>query len=108
MFRIRIIPVLLLFDGGLVKGTNFKNHKYVGDPINAVKIFNEKYVDELFFFDLSVGGESKNIQFDLISDIASEAFMPLGYGGGIKNINQIEKLFKIGIEKISINTAAYF
>ena len=108
MIRTRIIPILLLMDEGLVKGTNFKNHKYVGDPINAVKIFNEKLVDELFFFDLSVGGKSNNIQFDLISDIASEAFMPLGYGGGIKNINQIEKLFKIGIEKISINTAAYF
>lgn len=108
MIRTRIIPILLLMNGGLVKGTNFKNHKYVGDPINAVKIFNEKKVDELFFFDLSAGRENQNIQFDLISDIAGEAFMPLGYGGGIKNINQIEKLFKIGIEKISINTAAYF
>ena len=108
MFTTRIIPILLLMDEGLVKGKNFKNHKYVGDPINAVKIFNEKEVDELFFFDLSAGGKSNNIQFDLISDIASEAFMPLGYGGGIKNINQIEKLFKIGIEKVALNTAAYF
>jgi len=94
-------------DEGLVKGTNFKNHKYVGDPINAVKIFNEKLVDELFFFDIFAGKEKKDINFNLIADVASEAFMPLGYGGGIKNINQIEKLFKIGIEKVAFNTAAY-
>ena len=108
MFRIRIIPTLLLLDGGLVKGKNFKNHRYVGDPINAVKIFNEKEVDELFFFDISTGKNQQNINFNLISDIASEAFMPLGYGGGIENIYQIEQLFKIGIEKVTINTAAYF
>lgn len=108
MFRTRIIPVLLLLDDGLVKGKNFNNHKYVGDPINAVKIFNEKEVDELFFFDISVTKKNQNIKFDLISDIASEAFMPIGYGGGIKNISQIEQLFRIGIEKISINTAAFY
>lgn len=107
MIRTRIIPILLLMDEGLVKGTNFKNHKYVGDPINAVKIFNEKLVDELFFFDIFAGKEKKDINFNLIADVASEAFMPLGYGGGIKNINQIEKLFKIGIEKVAFNTAAY-
>ncbi|MDC1167246.1 AglZ/HisF2 family acetamidino modification protein [Candidatus Pelagibacter sp.] len=108
MFRTRIIPTLLLKDGGLVKGKNFKNHKYVGDPINAVKIFNEKEVDELFFFDISTGKKQQSINFNLIADIASEAFMPLGYGGGIKDIYQIEQLFKIGVEKVAINTAAFF
>jgi cyclase len=108
MLRTRIIPVLLLQDGGLVKGKQFKNHKYIGDPINSVKIFNEKEVDELFFLDISASKKNQNPDFDLISDIASQAFMPFSYGGGIKSTEQIEKLFNIGVEKIIINTTAFF
>lgn len=108
MLRTRIIPVLLLQDNGLVKGKQFKNHKYIGDPINTVKIFNEKEVDELCFLDISASNKNQNPNFDLIKDIASEAFMPFSYGGGIKNVEQIEKLFNIGVEKVIINTTAFF
>ena len=107
MLRTRIIPVLLLKDGGLVKGKQFKNHKYVGDPINAVKIFNEKEVDEVFFLDLSITQEGRKPDYALIADIANEAFMPFGYGGGIQTVSQIERLFSIGVEKAIINTAAF-
>ena len=108
MLRTRIIPTLLLQEGGLVKGKKFKDHKYVGDPINAVKIFNEKEVDELVFLDISATKRKCNPNFDLIADIASEAFMPFGYGGGITNVMQIEKLFYLGVEKVIINSAAFY
>ena len=93
----------MLKDGGLVKGKQFKNHKYVGDPINTVKIFNEKEVDELFFLDISITQENRNPDYGLIADIASEAFMPFGYGGGIQTVSQVERLFSIGVEKVIIN-----
>ena len=107
MLRTRVIPVLLLQEGGLVKGQQFKNHKYVGDPINAVKIFNEKEVHELVFLDISATDENRGPDFDLIADIASEAFMPFAYGGGVKTVDQVERLFSIGVEKAIINTAAF-
>jgi cyclase len=107
MLRTRVIPALLLKEKGLVKGQHFKNHKYVGDPLNAVKIFNEKEVDEIVFFDISATDENRGPDFDLITDIASEAFMPFAYGGGIKTVGQIERLFSIGVEKAIINTAAF-
>ncbi len=107
MLRTRVIPVLLLQGGGLVKGVQFKNHKYVGDPINAVKIFNDKEVDELVFLDISATFENREPDYKLIKDIASEAFMPFGYGGGISSVNQIEKLFSLGVEKIIINSQAF-
>lgn len=102
----RVIPVLLLKNNGLVKGVNFKNHKYVGDPINAVKVFNEKEVDELVFLDIEASLIGKKPNFDLISNIASQAFMPFAYGGGINKISDIEKLFSLGVEKIILNTTA--
>jgi cyclase len=108
MLKIRVIPTLLLRESGLVKGSQFKNHKYVGDPINAVKIFNDKEVDELIFLDIAAGQENRSPNFDLLKDIVSQAFMPFGYGGGIKEIKDIESLFRIGIEKVIINTAAFF
>lgn len=101
----RIIPCLLLKGSGLVKTVKFKDPKYVGDPINAVKIFNDKEVDELLFLDITASKNKKEPQFELIKDIASEAFMPFGYGGGITSLDQIEKLFKIGVEKVVINSA---
>jgi cyclase len=107
MLRTRVIPVLLLHESGLVKGRQFKNHKYIGDPINAVKIFNEKEVDELVFLDISATQENRDPDFDLIADITSEAFMPFAYGGGIKTIDQVKRLFSIGVEKVIINTAAF-
>jgi len=108
MFRTRVIPVLLLENSGLVKGQKFKNHKYIGDPINAVKIFNQKEVDELVFLDISENNKNKKPDFNLISKIASEAFMPFSYGGGIKDANHIEKLISIGVEKVIINTSSFF
>jgi cyclase len=107
MLRTRVIPVLLLQEGGLVKGQQFKKHKYLGDPINAVKIFNEKEVDELVFLDISATNEQREPNYEVIADIASEAFMPFGYGGGLTTVRQIEKLFSLGVEKSIINSAAF-
>jgi cyclase len=107
MLKTRVIPVLLLYDNGLVKGTKFKNHKYVGDPINAVKIFNDKEVDELVFLDIEATEKKTGPNFALLEDIATEAFIPFAYGGGITTIEQASRLFKLGVEKIIINTAAY-
>ena len=107
MLRVRVIPTLLLRNAGLVKGSQFKDHRYVGDPINAVKIFNEKEVDEMVFLDIGATASGKGPNFDLLRDIASEAFMPFGYGGGVSSCDQIEKLFNLGVEKVIINSAAY-
>lgn len=106
MLSVRVIPTLLLRNNGLVKGCKFKNHKYVGDPVNAVKIYNDKEVDELIFLDITATADGRGPNFELLEDIASQAFMPFGYGGGLKSIEEIEKIFKIGIEKVVLNTAA--
>ncbi len=106
MLKTRVIPCLLLKDGGLVKTIQFKDPKYIGDPVNTVKIFNEKEIDELIILDISATIEGREPSFDIISRIASECFMPLGYGGGIKNIKDIEKIFNIGVEKVVINNYA--
>lgn len=107
MNRARIIPFLLLQEGSLVKTRKFANSKYIGDPINAVKIFNEKEVDELMLLDITATPLGKEPNYELIKDIASEAFMPIGYGGGITSIGQIEILFKAGVEKISLNSVLF-
>ncbi|HBZ37287.1 MAG TPA: imidazole glycerol phosphate synthase subunit HisF [Balneola sp.] len=104
MLRTRVIPCLLLRNGGLVKTVQFDNPKYVGDPINAVRIFNEKEVDEIAILDITATPSNKEPNFELIADVASQAFMPLSYGGGINSTEQIEKLFSIGIEKIILNS----
>lgn len=104
-YRPRLIPCLSLKERGLVKTTKFSNPRYLGDPINAVKIFNGKGVDELCILDITATSENRGPDFEYLRDIASEAFMPLSYGGGITNLSQIEKLFFIGYEKIIINTA---
>ena len=106
MLTTRVIPCLLLRNLGLVKTINFDKPKYVGDPINAVKIFNDKYVDELIFLDISATSAERKPDFDLLSRIASEAFMPFSYGGGIRTIEDAANLFRIGAEKISINSYA--
>ncbi len=104
----RIIPCLLLRDSGLVKTIKFKNSTYIGDPINAVKIFNEKEVDELVFLDIDATKKKKEPPYELIQSIATECFMPFCYGGGIKNIEQIRRLIASGAEKVAINSAAYY
>ena len=106
MLRHRIIPCLLLLNEGLVKTQQFKNPKYVGDPTNAIRIFNEKEVDELIILDIKASKEGREPNFKLIENLAGECFMPLCYGGGISNIDQVRRLFSIGVEKICIQTAA--
>jgi cyclase len=107
MLRHRVIPVLLLENSGLVKTNRFKNPIYVGDPINAVKIFNEKEVDELILLDITATNQKIEPDYKRIEEIVSEAFMPIGYGGGINTIQQIETLFKTGVEKVILNTALF-
>lgn len=107
MKRVRVIPALLIQKGGLVKSVQFKNHKYVGDPINAVKIFNEKEVDELVILDISATAEKRPPNIHQVKEIASEAFMPLGYGGGITKLEEIRELITAGVEKVILNTSAY-
>jgi imidazole glycerol-phosphate synthase subunit HisF len=107
MLQVRYIPCLLLKDDGLVKTVNFKNPKYIGDPINTVRIFNEKEVDELIFLDIEATPKNKEPNYTLLSEIANECFMPLAYGGGIKTFQQAQRIFSIGIEKVAINTALH-
>ena len=106
MSMVRVIPILLLHNKGLVKTQQFKRPVYLGDPINAVKIFNDKEVDELVLLDVDASKEKREPKYDWLKDIVSESFMPLGYGGGINHIDQAKKLFDIGIEKIILNTQA--
>lgn len=106
MLKTRIIPSLLLRGDGLVKTKKFSSPTYVGDPINAIKIFNDKEVDELIFLDITATKENREPNLKLIEEIAGECFMPLSYGGGIRSISDIEKILKIGVEKIVINSYA--
>ena len=106
MLRPRIIPSILVHNKGLVKTTNFKNHKYVGDPINTVKIFNEKEVDELVVFDIDATVKEEEPNYKMIENIASECRMPLCYGGGIKTAMQASRIFSLGVEKIALSSAA--
>jgi imidazole glycerol-phosphate synthase subunit HisF len=103
----RIIPCLLLRNKGLVKTVKFRESTYVGDPINTVKIFNEKEVDEIFFLDIDATKTEKEPPYELIQNIASECFMPFAYGGGIKSLQHMDKIIKSGAEKIIINTEAF-
>lgn len=105
MLRPRIIPSLLIQDNGLVKTVNFKNPKYVGDPINAVKIFNEKAVDELAIFDIDATVKGLEPNYSLIERIANQSRMPLCYGGGVKTVEQAQRIFGLGIEKIALSSA---
>jgi len=102
----RVIPVLLLRNLGLVKTLKFKDPKYVGDPLNAVKIFNEKEVDELILLDITATVENKKPPLEFLKEIAGECFMPLTYGGGIKTSDEIKDILKVGVEKVCINTVA--
>lgn len=106
MLRSRIIPCLLLHDGGLVKTRQFKDAKYVGDPLNAVKIFNEKEVDELMLIDIDATAQGRPPDFPLLKGLAVESRMPLCYGGGITSAQQAAQIIASGFEKVSISAAA--
>lgn len=107
MRQVRVIPVLLIHDGDLVKTTKFKKPAYVGDPINAVRIFNEKEIDEIVVLDIDATREGRGPDFEKIAGIASEAFIPLAYGGGITTLDEVSALFYLGVEKVVFNNAAY-
>ena len=106
MLRPRIIPCLLYHKKGLYKTFRFGAGKYIGDPLNAVRIFNEKNVDELIFIDIDATVAGQIPDYNLIKDLANECYMPLCYGGGIKNVEQVEKVISLGVEKVAISSAA--
>lgn len=106
MFRPRIIPVLLLRGQGLVKSVEFRNHRYIGDPINAVKIFNDLKADELVFLDILASKEKRTISLDFVKKVGEEANMPFAVGGGINSIQGIQEIIGAGAEKVIINTQA--
>ncbi|WP_330115219.1 AglZ/HisF2 family acetamidino modification protein [Pseudomonas sp. JS3066] len=106
MYRSRIIPCLLLQDRGLVKTHKFKNPVYVGDPVNAIKIFNDKEVDELVLLDIKASELGREPDYELIAEVAGECFMPICYGGGIRSLEQARRIFSSGVEKIALNSAA--
>jgi cyclase len=107
MLRTRVIPCLQLIDESLVKTIKFGKYGYIGDPINTVRIFNELEVDELCFLDIRATKEKREPNLKILSEIANECFMPLSYGGGVKNLETAKKILSIGFEKIVINTSAY-
>lgn len=106
MLRPRIIPCLLIQNGGLVKTTRFGSPKYVGDPLNAVRIFNEKEVDELMVLDIDASPLGHAPNETLIAQLAAESRMPLCYGGGVKTVDQVERLIALGVEKVAVGSAA--
>jgi cyclase len=106
LLKHRVIPALLLRDGGLVKTRRFKDAKYVGDPINAIRIFNDKEVDELMVFDIVASKRGQEPDYAMIELFAGECFMPLCYGGGVSSVEQAARIFDLGVEKISLQSAA--
>ena len=106
MTRVRVMPCLLLRGHGLVKTRKFKDPVYLGDPVNAVRIFNEKEVDELVILDIDASREGREPNYEVIAEIAGECFMPVAYGGGVKTLEQARRLIRCGVEKVVINSAA--
>lgn len=106
MLRPRVTPCLLVKNGGLVKTINFGNPKYVGDPINAAKIFNEKEVDELIVLDIDASVHNREPDYGLIKSLAAECRMPLCYGGGVKTVGQVERIISLGVEKVAMSSSA--
>ena len=107
MLRTRVIPCLLLRDDSLVKTVRFSSPSYIGDPVNTVRIFNELEVDELTFLDIEASRVGRGPSFQILRDIANECFMPLAYGGGIRTVQDAERVFQIGFEKVVINSALF-
>jgi len=106
MLSHRVIPCLLVSKGGLVKTKRFREPKYVGDPINAVRIFNDKEVDELMVLDIDASKEGRGPDFEMVEELAGECFMPLSYGGGIRTADEARQLFALGVEKVCLQSAA--
>ena len=104
MKRVRVIPVLLLCNNALYKTRKFKSPIYIGDPINTVKIFSEKEVDEIVLLDINAHKNLSGPNYSLIEQISSECFIPITYGGGIRNLDHIKNLLFLGVEKVSINS----
>lgn len=104
MFRPRIIPVLLLKGAGLVKSIRFKDHRCIGDPINAVRIFNDHSADEIVILDINASSEGRGIDMSIVREVGEEANMPFSVGGGIRDLHQIEALLNAGTEKVILNT----
>src|SRR5512136_2950978 len=100
----RIIPCLLVHKKGLYKTVRFNDPKYVGDPVNAVRIFNEKEVDELVVLDIDASAQGRDPDFGMIRDLACECRMPLCYGGGVKTVEQVERIISLGVEKVAMSS----
>ena len=105
MLKNRVIPLLSLDNYKLVKTLRFKNPQYIGDPINAIHIFNEKEVDEIIIIDITASKENREPNFDLIEEIAGECYMPLTYGGGIRSVEDVDRILSIGVEKVSLQSS---
>jgi cyclase len=106
MLRSRVIPCLLMENGGLVKTVQFGKRTYLGDPINVIRIFNDKEVDEIILLDIAATPAGREPDYDILEKIASQCFMPLAYGGGITRLDQVKRLLSLGVEKVVLNTAA--
>ncbi|MGI2026444.1 AglZ/HisF2 family acetamidino modification protein [Endozoicomonas acroporae] len=106
MYQTRVMPCLLIRGNGIVKTRKFKDAVYIGDPVNAVRIFSDKEVDEIVVLDIDASKKGFEPNYDLIAEIAGEAFMPMAYGGGIRTIDQVKRLIRSGVEKVVINTAS--
>lgn len=107
MLATRLMPCLLMSNGALVKTIRFKEGSYVGDPVNAVRIFNQKEVDELILLDIHATTQSRGIDFETLEKVVSECFMPICYGGGVRTLEDMRRLYALGIEKVSLGAAAF-
>ena len=107
MLATRLMPCLLMSNGALVKTVRFKNPSYIGDPVNAVRIFNDKEVDELLLLDIEATTHKRGIDYETLKKVVSECFMPICYGGGFSSLEDMRKLFTLGVEKISLGAAAF-
>ncbi len=107
MLATRLMPCLLMSNGALVKTVRFKQNTYIGDPVNAVRIFNQKEVDELILLDITATAQDLGIDFDTIEKVVSECFMPICYGGGVRTIEDMRSLYAMGVEKVSLGAAAF-
>jgi imidazole glycerol-phosphate synthase subunit HisF len=107
MLKTRVIPCLQLIGDSLVKTIKFKNPSYIGDPINTVRIFNELEVDELCLLDITASQENREPPIEILQQISNECFMPLSYGGGLKDFDTAKKIMAIGFEKLVVNTQAW-
>ena len=107
MLRTRVVPALLLSGSGLVKTERFRKRRYVGDAINSARIYNQMAVDELFLFDIDATATGQPVQLDLVEEAVSECFMPICYGGGVRTIHDFDRLFQVGVEKVSVSSLLF-